>query len=75
MEDILEIKCLSPEEKKKVLEQIEQAIAEKVAAGLLKEREVREIEEMKLRPPLDIQDVQSVYEDFMYRDKGKQGVS
>ena len=71
MDDVLEIKCLSSEEKKRILEQIEQAIAEKLKAGLLKEKEVREIEEMKLRPPLDIQDVQSVYEDFMYRDKGK----
>lgn len=71
MDNVMEIKCLSAEERTKILEQIERAIAEKIEAGLLKVKEVREIEEMKLRPPLDIQDVQSVYEDFMYRDKGE----
>ncbi len=69
MDDSLEIKCLSAEIQKKILNKIEQAIAGKIKEGLLKEKDVREIEEMKLRPLLDIQDVQSVYEDFMYRNR------
>ena len=35
------------------------------------EKEMREIQEMKLSPLLDIQDVQSVYEDFLFREKKK----
>jgi len=69
MEAPLEIKCLSQEEQRKILDRIEQSLDGKIKAGRLKEKEVREIEEMKLRPSLDIQDVQSVYADFMYRDK------
>ena len=69
MDDPLEIKCLSAEVQKKIMDKIERVIAGKIKEGLLKEKEVREIEEMKLRPLLDIQDVQSVYEDFMYRNK------
>ena len=42
---------------------------EKKKAGLLTEREIKEIEQMELKPLLDIQDVQSVYEDLMYRQK------
>ena len=69
MDDLLEIKCLSQEEQRRILDKIEQSIAAKIKEGRLKEKEVREIEEMKLRPSLDIQDVQSVYADFMYRSK------
>jgi len=69
MDDPLEIKCLSQEEQRRILDKIEQSIAAKIKEGRLKEKEVREIEEMKLRPSLDIQDVQSVYADFMYRNK------
>jgi len=69
MDDPLEIKCLSKEEQRRILDKIEQSISAKIKEGRLKEKEVREIEEMKLRPSLDIQDVQSVYADFMYRNK------
>jgi hypothetical protein len=62
MADFLEIDCLTKEEKKKVLEDIEKKIEAKIKEGILTAREVREIEHMKLRPLPDILDVQSVYE-------------
>ncbi len=67
MTDFFEIKCLKKKEKMKILEEIEQKIAEKKKSGLLTEHEIREIEEMKLRPLPDIQDVQSVYENFLFK--------
>ena len=67
MSDFFEIKCLEKKEQKKLLAEIEQKIAEKKKSGLLTEREIREIEEMKLRPLPDIQDVQSVYENFLFK--------
>jgi hypothetical protein len=42
------------------------AIAEKKARGLLTDRDVEEIVEMRLKPLPDIQDVQSVYENTLY---------
>jgi len=69
MDAPLEIKCLSQEEQSKILDKIEKSLTGKIKEGRLKEKDVREIEEMKLRPSLDIQDVQSVYADFMYRNK------
>jgi hypothetical protein len=62
MADFLEIGCLTKEEEKKVLEAIEKKIEAKIKEGILTDREVREIEHMKLRPLPDILDVQSVYE-------------
>ena len=62
MTDFLEIKCLPKEKQKKILEEIEKKIAQKIKEGVFSEREIREIEHMKLRPLHDILDVQSVYE-------------
>jgi len=66
MPDFLRIKCLGEAEEKKILEDIEARIAAKKKEGLLTDREVREIEEMRLHPLPDIQDVQSVYKDHLY---------
>ena len=66
MPDFLRIKCLGEAEEKKILEDIEARIAAKKKEGLLTDREVREIGEMRLHPLPDIQDVQSVYEDHLY---------
>ena len=68
MTKFLEIKCLSPEEQERVEKKIDEAIARRIEEGILTEREIREIVEMKLRPKLDIQDVQSVYENPLFRD-------
>ena len=62
MADFLEIKCMSKEEQEKILEDIKKKIEQKIKEGIFSEREVREIEHMKLRPLPDILDVQSVYE-------------
>jgi hypothetical protein len=67
MKDFLEIKCLNKKEQKTILDDIEKAIAKKKKEGILTEREVREIAEMKLRALIDIQDVQSVYDDLMFK--------
>jgi hypothetical protein len=69
MTDFFEIKCLDEEEKKRILDKIKKNIAEKREEGILKEREIREIEEMKLCPFPDIQDVQSIYENFLFKNK------
>lgn len=69
MTDFFEMKCLDEKEKKRILEEIEKRIAEKKKEGLLTEREIREIEEMKLHPLPDIQDVQSVYGSFLFKIK------
>jgi len=67
MSDFLEIKSISKQAQKKILEEIEKRIEEKKKAGLLTEREIREIEEMRLNPIPDIQDVQNVYESHLYK--------
>jgi len=67
MADFLKIKCLTEAEEKKILEEIEERIAAKKKEGVYTEREVREIEEMRLQPLPDIQDVQSVYEDHLFK--------
>ena len=69
MPDFLEIKCLAEADVKKLLTDIETRVADKIKEGLLTEREVREIEEMKLRPLPDIQDVQSVYDSHLFKKK------
>jgi 2-oxo-4-hydroxy-4-carboxy--5-ureidoimidazoline (OHCU) decarboxylase len=66
MPDFLDIKCLKEETQKKILEEIEKRIAEKKKVGIFTEREIREIEEMRLHPLPDIQDVQSVCENKMF---------
>jgi len=69
MDDFLEIKCLEKKEQEKILKEIERRIAKKKKEGFLTEREILEIEEMELQPLPDIQDVQSVYENILYRKK------
>lgn len=71
MSHFLEIKCLEKEEEKRILAEIEERILKKKKEGLLTEKEIQEIEAMKLNPLPDIQDVQSVYEDIMFKSKGK----
>ncbi len=63
----LEIKWMSEEEQEALLRKLEQRIEEKKKQGLLTEREIQEIEHMRLRPLPDIQDVQSVYQDILFR--------
>lgn len=70
MKNIFEIKCLSHQEQEKIREDIRKKIKEKIKKGVYSERELQEIEHMKLRPLPDIQDVQSVFEDFLFRKKG-----
>ena len=62
MAAFLEIKCLAKKEQEKILEEIEKKIVQKIKDGVYTEREVREIQYMKLRPLPDILDVQSVLE-------------
>ena len=67
--EFLEIKSLTPEEGEKLAKEIEDAIARKIREGVFTEREIREIEEMRLKPLPDIQDVQSVYENHLFVKK------
>lgn len=71
MKDFLEIKCLQSKEQKKILEEIKSALIQKQKDGILSDKEIKEIEAMKLRPQLDIQDVQSVFEDHLFKPKRK----
>ncbi len=65
----LEIAGMEEKSRDELIRDIEAKLDEKKKAGLLTEREIKEIEQMELKPLLDIQDVQSVYEDLMYREK------
>jgi len=67
MADFLDIKCLAEEEVRALEAEIERRIEEKKREGLVTEREVREIEDMRLKPLSDILDVQSLWEDHLYR--------
>lgn len=67
MGGFLDIKSLSKKEQTALEEILERRIAEKLKSGVFTEREIREIELMRLRPIPDILDVQSVYEDFLFR--------
>lgn len=69
MNKFLEIGCLTPEEQDALVRAIEDTIAAKKKDGLFTDKEVREIEEMRLKPLSDIQDVQSVYEDHLFRKR------
>jgi hypothetical protein len=69
MPDFLEIKCLTETEVRSLLADLEARVAGKIKEGLLTEREVREIEEMRLHPLPDIQDVQSVYDSHLFKKK------
>lgn len=70
MDEFLEIKSMAKKDQKRILGEIEKRIAEKKKEGIFTEREIREIEEMILHPLPDIQDVQSAYENFLYKRKG-----
>ena len=69
MTKFLDIKGLSPEEQDRIEKEIDEAVARRIDEGLLTAREIREIVEMRLRPRLDIQDVQSVYDNHLFREK------
>lgn len=64
-----EIGCLKKDEQEKLFREIEESLASKKKEGLFTDKEIREIEEMRLRPLPDIQDVQSVYENFLFKRK------
>ncbi|MFP4082622.1 MAG: hypothetical protein ACLFVG_07670 [Candidatus Aminicenantes bacterium] len=72
MNDFFEIKCLKREDQEGIEEEIKKRIADKKREGLLSEQEIRDIENMKLRPMPDIQDVQSVYKNHLFRKWGKE---
>jgi len=69
MKNFLEIKSLDEREQKRLYDKIEKILAEKKKKGVFSEQEIKEIENMKLNPLLDIQDVQSVYENLMFKNK------
>ena len=69
MKNFLEIKSLDEREQKRLYDKIEKILAEKKKKRVFSEQEIKEIENMKLNPLLDIQDVQSVYENFMFENK------
>jgi hypothetical protein len=70
MNKFLEIGCLTPEERDALVRAIEDTIAAKKKDGLFTDKDVREIEEMRLKPLPDTRDVQSVYEDHLFRKRG-----
>jgi hypothetical protein len=67
MAEFLDIKCLPPEESRRIEAEVEKRIEAKKKEGLITEREVREVEEMRLKPLLDILDIQSLWEDHLYK--------
>lgn len=67
MKKFLEIKSLGKKDQDRILEEIEKTIEQKKKDGVVTEKEIREIEEMTLRLFPDIQDVQNVYEDFLFQ--------
>ena len=69
MPEFLEIRSLSEAEVDRLEADIRAAIADKKARGLLTDRDVADIMEMRLRPLPDIQDVQSVYENTLFTKK------
>ena len=69
MTGYLTVPCLSAQEVEALERDIEARIEDRKKAGLLTDREVREIAEMRLRPLPDIQDVQSVFESHLFSRK------
>ncbi len=69
MQNFLEIKSMGKKDQEKILKKIEKNIEQKKKDGTVTDREIREIEEMKLCLFPDTQDVQSVYEDFLFQKK------
>ncbi|MHB8054597.1 MAG: hypothetical protein ACYDH3_05060 [Candidatus Aminicenantales bacterium] len=70
MSDFLTIKSLGEAETMKIEAEIDARIAARKKEGLLSDREIREIEGMRLRPLPDILDVQVVYENHLYPKRG-----
>ncbi len=69
MSAFLSVPCLSKDEEAALERDLEARVEARKKAGLLTEREIREIEEMRLHPLPDIQDVQSVYEGHLFPRK------
>ena len=69
MAEWLTIKSLEDAEVDRLEEDIRKRIAEKKALGLLSDRDVEEMVDMPLRPLPDIQDVQNIYENMLFRPK------
>jgi hypothetical protein len=69
MAEWLTIKSLDDAEIDRLEDDIRRVLAEKKSLGLLTDRDVEEMIEMRLRPLPDIQDVQSVYENFLFGPK------
>ena len=69
MTEFLMIPSLGEDEAKRLEREIEARIAARIKDGRLSVREVREIQEMKLRILPDLQDVQSVYDNHLFRTK------
>ena len=69
MTEFLEIKSMSQKKAEEIEAEIEKRIAEKLKSGILTEKEVREIEEMRLQPLADILDVQSVFSGLKFENK------
>ena len=69
MKNFLEIKSMTKKDQEKIFKEIEKAVELKKKEGVVTEKEIREIEEMTLRLFPDVQDVQSVYEDFLFQKK------
>jgi hypothetical protein len=67
MSAFFEAKSLTRDEQIRLAAEVEKRIAEKLKDGTLTEKDVREIEEMRLKPLPDIQDVQNVYEDHLFK--------
>ena len=67
MSALFEAKSLTGEEQKKLAEEVEKTVAAKLKDGTLAERDVRGIEEMRLKPLPDIQAVQNVYENHLFQ--------
>jgi len=67
MAEFLKIASLSEAEVDRLEDDIRLAIAEKKALGRLTDQDVEDIIAVRLRPLPDIQDVQSVYENLLFR--------
>jgi len=67
--EFLEVRTLSEEENRELIQEIENILAEKAKKGVFSDKEIREIEEMELEPNLDIRDVMGVWEDMMFKPK------
>ena len=67
MRKFLEIKSLRKKDQEKIQKELEKTIERKKKEGLVTDKEIREIEEKTLRLFPDIQDVRSVYEDFLFK--------